>query len=68
MDATPTSDRPAVSVTEIEVTPEMIAAGVAEFHGSRGMIFDTPESAVWSIFKAMIAGSPTLRSLPLREC
>ena len=48
---------------EIEITPEMKAAGADEFldwwGGEGGMVEAT--TAAWSIFKAMASASPTLR-------
>lgn len=47
---------------KIEVTHEMMEAGVIQFAQSRGLLIDTPESAVWSIFKAMVSASPQFRT------
>jgi hypothetical protein len=49
----------------IEITTEMIKAGVKEFYDCRGLEIDTAESAVYAIFKAMVEASPALRSFRL---
>lgn len=59
MDATPPSDRPAVSLTEIEVTPEMIEAGNAAFW-SFDEDFEGSRAVVVRIYRAMVAASKTL--------
>jgi hypothetical protein len=43
---------------EIEITPEMMEAGVREFLESRSLEYEGPEDAVESIFTAMVRVSP----------
>jgi hypothetical protein len=47
---------------EIEITPEMIKAGIEEFEAYRAELSDPSEEAVLAIFRAMVEASP----LPLR--
>jgi hypothetical protein len=37
-----------------EPTEGMSAVGVTEFYESRGLLVDTPDSAVWSIYTGMV--------------
>jgi hypothetical protein len=46
------ADRPALNTDEIEVTPEMIEAGTAEFCGYDPR-FEGPEDVVPEIYRAM---------------
>lgn len=43
---------------EIEITPEMLAAGASEFHSWEGLEFGTAKTAAYAIFKAMVAAAP----------
>lgn len=42
----------------VEITPEMVSAGVREFLECRSLMTETPEEAVRDIFTAMVLASP----------
>lgn len=48
---------------KIEVTPEMIAAGEEVYYRHQGGDGPLVNVAVFAIFKAMVAASPTLRRM-----
>ena len=54
------SDRPATELDEIDITPEMIEAGVDEFCSFDDR-YEFPEAAVARVFRAMIRATPKER-------
>ena len=51
------ADRPALSDTETEITPEMIEAGVEEFVSYDSRV-EMPEDCVAEIFRKMVNSAP----------
>lgn len=59
--------RAGAPVTEIEITPAMLAAGVEKFSVLGDCQIATAETVAFAIFTAMVEASPFLRSFRLLD-
>ena len=56
-------DRPATEILEIEITPEMIEAGVRAYEDTDGWYCTSPREVVCNVFMAMLEVSGSSNNL-----